>query len=181
MEEDKLVSAYKYVFNKFHVISDNEDVAKDAIQTAILEILAGNVDVSSAKDLKSILIYVSKNYKRTMFMKNSWLSYDSTTGVIRNGDDEISRLDARIMNNDYGQISSILHKIELDNVIESLGDNFDFVMNHIEFHGSGRGVGRLGRGATGISHRPRIYESDKDRYKMNYVIKKLRKEYKHDR
>lgn len=180
MISEKIIDAYSKVFKSFYLVDGNEALAREAIQETIFRIVLMDqkgVSLDAIENPEGYFIYSSKNNARSIRTNRGnrrWLYYDGES-IPGDGDEEPSLVDYNSIVNttNLGQISSVDHSIELKEVKEAAGEDFDFVLKHLDFSDGSRL-----RGAKNNAHRPKIFDSDADRYRMAYIRKKLRKQFK---
>lgn len=175
----EIVDAYEKIFNDFRIVNQDEFIAKESIQMTMLKILIAPAGRITIRDPRRFIIASSRNFAKDVkrvsqgVKKNTY--YDSETPAIFNEEsgESLSLYEVSLNEVDHGQLSSTLDKIHLDDVKKCLGNEYDFVLDHLDFSD-----GTRVRGAKGVSNNPRIFDSDKDRYRMAYLRKRLKKIFK---
>lgn len=180
MISKEILNAYSYVFDNCNLVDRDDNLAREAIQDSIFRLMIMNnkgAPVDKIEKPIAYIIYASKNNARSIRTNkgsNKWLYYDLETTPSDNEFEENKvYYDSIIEYQDLGQILSVDHSIELKDVKEALGEDLEFVMNHLDFSDGSRL-----RGAKNASHRPKIFDSDAERYRMAYIRKKLRRQFK---
>lgn len=172
-----IIEAYEDLFNNYRQIHKDEYIAKESLQNTITSILLrpslGRSMDSPKRFMRAMARTASRNIVRGR-REGQWLFFSSETPVNSYTDEgePLSVYESYLESNDYGQIDSIENKMHLQDILRYLGDDVFFFMEHIEFPSRGRL-----RGATGISNRPKIFDSSKEKDRFNYLRSKIRKKY----